>query len=76
MRFFRGSHFVFGGWWNVDFFIFFFGIRSVYPDLPIEVEVEFLLSITMCPLGAPRPPATKISSRFCVKNSLSIFFIF
>ena len=76
MRFFRGSHFVFGGWWNVDFSIFYFGFGSAYLKLPIQVEVEFWLSITMRPLGAPRPPATIISSRHSAKNSSSIFFIF
>ena len=62
MRFFRGSHFVLVGWHNLDFSIFYFGIGSAYLELPIGAEVEIRLSIKMCPLGAPRPPATKISS--------------
>ena len=60
MRFFRGSHFVLVGWDSVDFCIFYYGIGSAHLELPIQVEVEIRLSITMRPLGAPRPPATKI----------------
>ena len=56
MRFFRGSHFVLVGE-NVDFLIFYFGIGSAYPELPIQVEVKFRLFIKMGALGAPRPPA-------------------
>ena len=62
MRFFWGSHFVLVGWEKGNFCIFYFGIGSAYPGLPIQVEVEIQLSIKMGPLGAPRPPATKISS--------------
>ena len=62
MRFFRGSHFVLVGWYHLDFSIFYYGIKNAYLELPIQVEVEIRLSIKMCPLGAPRPPATKISS--------------
>ena len=60
MRFFWGSHFVLVGWEKGYFCNFYFGIGSAYPELPIQVEVENRLSIKICPLGAPRPPATKI----------------
>ena len=60
-RFFWGSHFVLVGWDSVDFCFFYYGIGSAYPELPVQVEVEIWLSIKMCPLGAPRPPATEIS---------------
>ena len=60
MRFFWGSHFVLVGCRKKRIpHIFYFGIGSAYPELPIQVEVEIRLSIKMRPLGAPRPPATE-----------------
>jgi hypothetical protein len=59
---FQGVTFCFSWLHNSNFYIFYFGIWSAYPELPIQVEVEFRLSIKMRPLGAPRPPAKKISS--------------
>ena len=76
MRFFRGSHFILVGWHNMDFCIFYHGIASAYPELPIQVEIEIRLSIKMRPLGAPRPPATKTLSRRSKKNRFSILLIF
>ena len=57
---FQGVTFCFSRLHNLDFHIFYFGIWSAYPELPLQVEVEIRLSIKMRPLGAPRPPATKI----------------
>ena len=73
MRFFRGSHFVLVGWDNVDFYIFYFGIGSAYPELPIQVEVKIRLSIKMRALWAPRPPATKIGNRHSKKKQFLNF---
>ena len=62
LRFFRGSHFVLVGRYNLDFSIFYHGIGSTYLELLIRVVVKIRLSIKMRPLGAPGPPATKIST--------------
>ena len=59
---FQGVTFCFCRLHNSDFYIFYFGIGSAYLELPIWVEVKIRLSIKMCPLGAPRPPAHKNSS--------------
>ena len=59
---FQGVTFCFSRLQNQDFHIFYFGIGSAYLELPIQVEVEFWLSVKMRPLGAPRPPATQIST--------------
>ena len=54
---FQGVTFCFSWLQNSDFYIFYFGIWSAYPELSIQVEVEIRLSIKMRPLGAPMPPA-------------------
>ena len=57
---FQGVTFYFSRLQNLDFYIFHHGFGSAYLELPIQVEVKFRLSIKMRPLGASRPPATKI----------------
>ena len=73
---FQGVTFCFSRLHNQDFYIFYHGFGSAYLELAIRVEVKFRLSIKMRPLGAPRPPATKIWNRHSEKNSFSILLIF
>ena len=54
---FQGVTFYFSRLQNSDFYIFYFGIGSAYPKLPIQVEVEIWLSIKMGPLGAAMAPS-------------------